>query len=107
MLQRISRSNDEKYPKSCIDPQDHLFVLGLIRIPPPSGRPPSHHEGVNTNEENQAKEYQCHAEKAQSCREIHVSPPVFWDPETEYGGNIRRRTRLMSIAADVLAIVSE
>src|SRR5260370_25144516 len=74
MLQRISGGNDEKYPKSCIDAKNHLLILGLVRIPPPSGRPPRHHERINTHEENQPKNDQCHSKKTYPCFEIHASP---------------------------------
>ena len=54
MLQRFSRSNEEKYPESDIDPSKHLFDLELGLM----GFPPDHHDRVNARSKNQANENQ-------------------------------------------------
>ena len=93
VLQRIPRRKDQKYAKSGIDPKDHLFILRLIGLPPPSRWPPGHHERVTTNKKNQTEDNQRHTEKTQARFEIRMSPPVYWGLRTECFGNPRRHAR--------------
>jgi hypothetical protein len=54
--QRVSRSQQEKNSESRIYAENHLFILGLVRLPTPSRGPEIHHQRVNAEKENQAHE---------------------------------------------------
>jgi hypothetical protein len=84
VLQRISRGNEQEDAESGIDAEYHLFVLGLIGLPAPTGRPPRHHEGIYGEKKNQANENQGYTQKAQLCRCVQRSPPpilIYWVTE--------------------------
>ncbi len=77
MLLRISRSNEQKHAKSCIDCQNPTSVcmLWLMGLPAPTRRPQGHHERMYPENKDQPNENQSYPQIANSCPNVQISPP--------------------------------
>src|SRR5262249_20837760 len=81
MPQRIPRSYQKKYSERRIYSKDHLLVFRLIGLPSPARRPPSHHQWVDTHEENKTEDNQSKPQDFQPQIQIHELPRIwngFW-----------------------------
>src|SRR5271168_915588 len=103
----MSRSEQQKYSQRRVHSQDHLFVLRLVGLPAPAGRPPSHHQRISAQNEDQANEYQGYAQVAQPRGITHKSPPpIFPSGIAAQDGMLDAAPRRVNSSSSTTAILT-